>query len=63
MKRLFALRDSDNGNRLVADNQTNQPKYFSDKQVARNYRATLTERTDRYFITHGPDHKRYKGAK
>jgi hypothetical protein len=56
--RLFAIRD--NNHRLVKD-KDNKPVYFPNKQTARQHRATITQRTDEYFITYGIDHKLYKG--
>jgi hypothetical protein len=56
--RLFAIRDKQY--RLVKG-EDNKPLYFSSKQSARQHRATITQRTDEYFITYGIDHKLYKG--
>ncbi len=55
MKRLFALRDS--RGQLVRDEESKQPKYFSDKQAARTYRSKLTQEINVYFVTYGVDHK------
>jgi hypothetical protein len=56
--KLFALRDT--SHRLVKGSDGN-PVYFANKREARDYRKTLTDRHDQYFVTYGIDHKLYKG--
>ena len=60
MKRLFALRTT--GHHILQDADGNC-RYFATKQEARDYRSLITDRTNKYFVTYGIDHKRYKGAK
>lgn len=58
--KLFALRDVNH--KLVKDD-TNQVVYFSSKELARKYRAELTDDQSTYFVTYGIDHKLHKGNK
>lgn len=56
--KLFALRTK---NRTLVKDASGKPMYFGSKDEARQYRATITEDTNTYFITLGTDHKLYKG--
>lgn len=56
--KLFALRTK---TRALVKDDNKQPIYFGSKNEARQYRASITEDTNKYFITLGIDHKLYKG--
>lgn len=56
-KRLFAIRDT--SYKLVVDPTSGQPLYFPDKPSAREYRAKIAPDHYTYFVTYGPDHKKY----
>lgn len=52
--RLFALRNASTG-------RLNTDAYYPDKPAAKKARDELNARgTDKYVVTPGPDHRRYK---
>jgi len=56
MKRLFVLRKHKNGPVIL--NKQGEPFYFDSKMAAKTARNAIGGDT---VVSHGPDHKLYKG--